>query len=424
MFLDVAKIVLRSGAGGDGAIAWRREIFEPSGGPAGGDGGDGGSVILKADPNVQTLMDFKYRRHFFAENGEPGRNKNRYGKKGQDLIIKVPVGTIVREANTNKVICDLVEENEEFKVLQGGRGGKGNSKFVNSVRQAPRFAEPGEKSKEIEVILEVKLIADVGLIGLPNVGKSSLLSILSDAKPKIANYHFTTLTPNLGVAKVDYENSYVIADIPGVIEGASEGVGLGLTFLKHIERTRLLVHVLDMSGSEGRDPIADFKVIMNELSKYSEKLEQKDLFVVANKMDIDGAKDNLELFRLNYPELDIIETSAATTKGVEELKFYIFERLKNIKKEYESFDDKEKLDLQEFFKVDRTISVFKNNDLYIVEGNPVEELIRRTNFEDYESLRHFEVVLDKMGVMARLEELGIEDGDIIDVCGMEIEYWG
>lgn len=424
MFLDVAKIVLRSGAGGDGAIAWRREIFEPSGGPAGGDGGDGGSVILKADPNVQTLMDFKYRRHFFAENGEPGRNKNRYGKKGQDLMIKVPVGTIVREANTNKVICDLVEENEEFKVLQGGRGGKGNSKFVNSVRQAPRFAEPGEKSKEIEVILEVKLIADVGLIGLPNVGKSSLLSILSDAKPKIANYHFTTLTPNLGVAKVDYENSYVIADIPGVIEGASEGVGLGLTFLKHIERTRLLVHVLDMSGSEGRDPIADFKVIMNELSKYSEKLEQKDLFVVANKMDIDGAKDNLELFRLNYPELDIIETSAATTKGVEELKFYIFERLKNIKKEYESFDDKEKLDLQEFFKVDRTISVFKNNDLYIVEGNPVEELIRRTNFEDYESLRHFEVVLDKMGVMARLEELGIEDGDIIDVCGMEIEYWG
>lgn len=369
-------------------------------------------------------MDFKYKRHFFAENGEPGRNKNRYGKKGEDLIIKVPVGTIVREAESNKIICDLVEDYEEFKILQGGKGGKGNSKFVNSIRQAPKFAEPGEQSKEIDVILEVKLIADVGLIGLPNVGKSSLLSILSDAKPKIANYHFTTLTPNLGVVKIDVENSYVIADIPGVIEGASEGVGLGLQFLRHIERTRLLIHVLDMSGSEGRDPIHDFNVIMNELSSYSDKLAEKDLFVVANKMDLDGAKENLELFKLNFPELNIIETSAATVKGTEELKYYIFDRLKNIKKEYNSLDDLERLDLVTFFKVDRTINVFKDNDIYIVEGNPIDELIRKTNFSDFESLSHFESVLGKMGVMYRLEELGIKDGDTINVGGVDIEYFG
>lgn len=424
MFLDTAKITLRSGAGGNGAIAWRREKFEPDGGPAGGDGGNGGSVILIADPNVQTLMDFKYKRHFFAENGEPGRNKNRYGKKGEDLIIKVPVGTIVREAQSSKIICDLVDEYEEFKILQGGKGGKGNSKFVNSIRQAPKFAEPGEQSKEIDVILEVKLIADVGLIGLPNVGKSSLLSILSDAKPKIANYHFTTLTPNLGVVKIDIENSYVIADIPGVIEGASEGVGLGLQFLKHIERTRLLVHVLDMAGSEGRDPIHDFNIIMNELSSYSDKLAEKDLFVVANKMDLVGAKENLELFKLNFPELNIIETSAATIKGTEELKFYIYERLKNIKKEYQSLDDAERLDLTTFFKVDRTINVFKDNDIYVVEGNPIDELIRKTNFSDFESLSHFESVLRKMGVMHRLEEMGITDGDTINVGGLDIEYFG
>lgn len=424
MFLDMATIILRSGAGGDGAIAWRREKYEPDGGPAGGDGGDGGSIILKATSKVQTLMDFKYRRHFFAQNGEPGRNKKQYGKKGEDLILEVPVGTLVRESKSKKIIVDLIEDGQEFMIAKGGKGGKGNAKFANSIRQAPRFAEPGEKSQEIEVILEVKLIADVGLIGLPNVGKSSLLSILSDAKPKIANYHFTTLSPNLGVVKIDFQNSYVIADIPGIIEGASDGVGLGLQFLKHVERTRLLVHVLDMSGSEGRNPIDDFKVIMNELEQYSEKLVEKDLFVVANKMDIESAKDNLELFKLQYPEVKVIETSAATITGIEELKYYIFERLQNIQKEYNSLDDDERLDLQKFFKVDRTITVRKENNLYLVDGNPIEELIRKTNFDDYESLSHFESVLDKMGVMARLEELGIEDGDTINLNGVEIEYFG
>lgn len=424
MFLDVAKITLRSGAGGDGAIAWRREKYEPDGGPAGGDGGNGGSIILRADSNVQTLMDFKYKRHYFAQNGEPGRNKNQYGKNGEDLIIKVPVGTIVREANSNKIIVDLVEDKQEFLIAKGGKGGKGNAKFANSIRQAPRFAQPGEPAQEIEVKLEVKLIADVGLVGLPNVGKSSLLSILSDAKPKIANYHFTTLSPNLGVVKIDFQNSYIIADIPGIIENASEGVGLGLQFLKHVERTRLLVHVLDMAGSEGRNPIEDFNIIMNELSNYSEKLKDKNLFVVANKMDIEGAEENLEVFKLNFPELDIVETSAATTEGVEKLKYIIFEKLNNIKKEYHSFDEGEILDLESFFKVDRTINVYKSEDIYVVEGYPIVELIRKTNFDDFESLSHFEKVLEKMGVMERLEELGIEDGDTIDVNGFEIEYFG
>lgn len=424
MFLDIAKIILRSGAGGDGAIAWRREKYEPDGGPAGGDGGNGGSIILKADSNIQTLLDFKYRRHFFAQNGQPGRNKKQYGKNGENMIIKVPVGTIVRESESKKIIVDLVEEGQEFLIVKGGKGGKGNAKFANSIRQAPNFAQPGEPSQEIEVILEVKLIADVGLIGLPNVGKSSLLSILSDAKPKIANYHFTTLSPNLGVVKLDFQNSYVIADIPGIIDGASSGIGLGLKFLKHIERNRLLVHVLDMAGSEGRNPIDDFNIINKELSNYSDKLKEKDLFVVANKMDIEGAKDNLELFKLNFPELDIIETSCATIEGIEKLKFYIFERLQNIKKEYNSFDDTEKLDLEKFFKVDRTINVYKDGEIFIVEGYPIEELNRKTNFSDFESLSHFEQVLEKMGVMERLIELGIKDGDTIDVSGMKIEYFG
>lgn len=424
MFLDTAKIVLRSGAGGDGAIAWRREKFEPDGGPAGGDGGNGGNVILKASSDIQTLLDFKYKRHFFAENGQPGRNKKRYGKKGEDLYVKVPVGTIVREASSKKIICDLVENEEEFIIAKGGKGGKGNAKFANSIRQAPKFAEPGENAQEIEVILEVKLIADVGLIGLPNVGKSSLLSILSDAKPKIGNYHFTTLSPNLGVVKLDYERNYVIADIPGIIDGASEGLGLGIQFLRHIERTRLLVHVIDMSGSEGRDPIDDFNTIMGELSNYSDKLKEKDLFVVANKMDLENAKENLELFKLNFPEVDVIETSAATTEGVEKLKFYIFDRLQNIEKEYKSLDESDRLNLEDFFKVDRTISVYKENGQYIVEGYPIDELIRKTNFNDFESLRHFEQVLDKMGVMNRLEELGIQDEDTIHIGNMEIEYFG
>lgn len=422
MFLDVVKIQVKSGDGGDGAIAWRREKFEPSGGPAGGDGGRGGSIIMVADTNVQTLMDFKFKRHYKAESGEPGRNKKQYGKKAEDLYLKVPVGTLIREAHSNKIICDLYQPGQEFVVAKGGRGGRGNAKFANSTRQAPRFAEPGEKGQEIEVILEVKLIADVGLVGLPNVGKSSLLSILSDAKPKIANYHFTTLSPNLGVVKVDFENSYVIADIPGLIDGASEGLGLGHEFLRHVERTRLLCHVIDMSGSEGRDPIDDFETILNEMIKYNDKLADKEMIVVANKMDIQGAEDNLQKFKEKYSQYDIYETSAALIKGIDELKYALFEKLKTIEKVYESFDDKDYLDLEKLFEKDSTVEVYKENNTYYALGNPIEELVRRTNFEDYESIMYFEKTLENMGVMDKIRDLGVSDGDIVNISGFEMEY--
>lgn len=423
MFLDIVQINLKSGDGGDGAIAWRREKFEPSGGPAGGDGGNGGSIILVADPNVQTLLDFKFKRHYKALNGEPGRNKKQYGKKAEDLIIKVPVGTLVKEAQSKKLICDLNTIGQEFIVAKGGRGGRGNAKFSTSTRQAPRFAEPGEKGQEIDVILEVKLIADVGFVGLPNVGKSSLLSILSDAKPKIANYHFTTLSPNLGVVKIDVDSNYVVADIPGLIDGASQGIGLGHEFLRHVERTRLLCHVLDMAGSEGRNPIDDFEVINNEMIKYDEKLEQKPMIIVANKMDIYGAQENLVEFKKKYPDYEVIETSAATMQGVNDLKYKLFEKLKTIEKVYDSFDDKEFVDLESYFQKDDTIDVFKEADTYMVTGYPIEELVRRTNFEDYESIMFFEKMLEQYGVMDRVRDLGVSDGDIVNVSGFEMEYF-
>ncbi len=424
MFLDIAKINLKSGKGGDGAVAWRREKFEPSGGPAGGDGGKGGSIIIVADENVHTLMDFKYKRHYKAENGQPGRNKKQYGKKGEDLYLKVPVGTLVKEAESKNLICDLKEDGQEFVIANGGKGGRGNAKFANSIRQAPRFAEPGQQAQEIDVVLEVKLIADVGLVGLPNVGKSSILSTISDAKPKIANYHFTTLKPNLGVVKLSVDQSYVIADIPGLIEGASDGLGLGHDFLRHIERTRLLVHVLDMSGIEGRDPLEDFETIQNELSQYNERLEDKKQMVVANKMDITGAEDNLLRFKEKYPQYEVIETSAATTMGIDKLKYALYEELKTVQVDYESFDDKDQVvSLDEFFKADKTIDVFIEDDIVYVEGNPIEELLRRTNFEDYESIMHFEKVLEDMGVMERIRELDLIDGDIINIAGYEMEFY-
>ena len=422
MFLDVVQINLKSGSGGDGAIAWRREKYEPSGGPAGGDGGKGGSIVLIADENVQTLIDFKFKRHYKAQNGENGKKKKQFGRKADDLYLKVPVGTLVREAETKKIICDLNHVGQEFVVAKGGRGGRGNAKFAHSTRQAPRFAEPGEKGQEINVILEVKLIADIGFVGLPNVGKSSLLSIITDAKPKIANYHFTTLTPNLGVVKIDLNNSFIVSDIPGLIGGASEGVGLGHEFLRHAERNRLLAHVIDMSGSEGRNPIDDYEVIMSEMTKYNEKLGNKSMVVVANKMDIETAKENLEEFKVKYPDVEIFETSAATLQGIDELKYGLFNKLKTIEKNYESLDDKEFVDLEKFFEKDRTIDVYLENDTFVVRGYPVEELVRRTNFEDYESIMYFESTLENMGIMERVRDLGVSDGDIVDICGFEMEY--
>ncbi|QIB26657.1 GTPase ObgE [Caloranaerobacter azorensis] len=425
MFVDVAKIFVKGGNGGHGAVAFRREKYEPSGGPAGGDGGDGGNVILEVDEGIRTLMDFRYKRHYKAENGENGKSKKQYGKKGKDLILKVPPGTIVKDTETGIVIADLTKKGERFIVAKGGRGGRGNAKFATSTRQAPRFAEAGEKGEERWITLELKLLADVGLVGFPNVGKSTLLSTLTDAKPKIANYHFTTLTPNLGVVRISYDSSFVIADIPGLIEGAHMGVGLGHEFLRHVERTRLLVHLIDASGLEGRDPIDDFYKINEELKKYSPKLADKPQIVVANKMDLPQARENFprikqEMDRLGF---ELIPISAATSEGLNELKYAIWNKLKEIGEPEPIVEVVENINLYEFNKDKNKVIVKKEGDKYIVEGDPIEKLINSTNFDDLDSLRHFQKVMRKRGIVDELKELGIKDGEIVNICGYEFEFF-
>ena len=420
MFIDVAKIELKAGKGGDGSVAFRREKYEPSGGPAGGDGGDGGSIIIVGDKNIKTLMDYSYRSIYKAENGGDGRNKKQFGKKGEDLILKVPVGTLIKDYDTDTVIYDVKHDKEEFVICKGGKGGKGNVHFKSSIRQAPRFAEPGEKGEEKTIKLELKLLADVGLIGLPNVGKSTLLSIMSNARPKIANYHFTTLEPNLGVCKVG-EKSFVLADIPGLIEGASEGLGLGHDFLKHIERTKILVHVLDISGSEGRNPIEDFELINSELSSYNIKLNDKKMLVVLNKTDL-GAEENIKEFREKYSDKvdEIVEISAATTENVDKLMYLIADTLDSIEDDYSTLDEQ-----YVYFEEEKEpdFKVRRENENYIVEGPLIENLIYRTNFEVYESVNHLQKVLEDKGVIQQLKDLGIQDGDNVVIGDVEFDFY-
>ena len=420
MFIDVAKIELKAGKGGDGSVAFRREKYEPSGGPAGGDGGYGGSIIIVGDKDIKTLMDYSYRSIYKAENGGDGRNKKQFGKKGEDLILKVPVGTLVKDYDTDTVIYDVKHDKEEFVICKGGKGGKGNVHFKSSIRQAPRFAEPGEKGEEKTIKLELKLLADVGLIGLPNVGKSTLLSIMSNARPKIANYHFTTLEPNLGVCKVG-EKSFVLADIPGLIEGASEGLGLGHDFLKHIERTKILVHVLDISGSEGRNPIEDFELINSELSSYNIKLNDKKMLVVLNKTDL-GAEENIKEFREKYSDKvdEIVEISAATTENVDKLMYLIADTLDSIEDDYSTLDEQ-----YVYFEEEKEpdFKVRRENENYIVEGPLIENLIYRTNFEVYESVNHLQKVLEDKGVIQQLKDLGIQDGDNVVIGDVEFDFY-
>ena len=420
MFIDVAKIELKAGKGGDGSVAFRREKYEPSGGPAGGDGGDGGSIIIVGDKDIKTLMDYSYRSIYKAESGGDGRNKKQFGKKGEDLILKVPVGTLVKDYDTDTVIYDVKHDKEEFVICKGGKGGKGNVHFKSSIRQSPRFAEPGTKGEEKTIKLELKLLADVGLIGLPNVGKSTLLSIMSNARPKIANYHFTTLEPNLGVCKVG-EKSFVLADIPGLIEGASEGLGLGHDFLKHIERTKILVHVLDISGSEGRNPNEDFELINSELSSYNIKLNDKKMLVVLNKTDL-GAEDNIKEFREKYSDKvdEIVEISAATTENVDKLMYLIADTLDSIEDDYSTLDEQ-----YIYFEEEKEpdFKVRKENENYIVEGPLIENLIYRTNFEVYESVNHLQKVLEDKGIIEQLKDLGIQDGDNVIIGDVEFDFY-
>lgn len=422
MFVDIAKISVKAGKGGNGSVAFRREKYIPMGGPAGGDGGDGGSVILVADEGLRTLMDFRYKKHYHAENGEDGRGKKQYGSAGEDLYLRVPVGTLVKDAETGIVLADLKTHGQQYVAARGGRGGKGNVKFKSSIRRTPRFAQPGTKGDEREIILELKLLADVGLIGFPNVGKSTILAAITSAKPKIANYHFTTLKPNLGVVSIGEGHSYVLADIPGLIEGASEGAGLGLDFLRHIERTKLLLHVIDASGQEGRDPVEDFHKINDELKQYSNKLSGKEQIIVLNKMELPDAINNAERIKKEFSEkYETIQVSAATGSGLDFLKKRAYERLLEIEEEIE-FVDEEAVESFLDKKERDTILVTKEDGYYSAEGDFLERLVASTNFDDFESFSNFQKVLIDKGVIQKLKELGAEEGDLISVCGIEFDF--
>ena len=424
MFIDYVKITAKSGNGGNGAITFRREKYVAAGGPDGGDGGRGGSVYFTVDPDMNTLLDFRFKRKFNAEDGKNGEGGHRFGKSGEDLYIKVPAGTIVKDSETGKVVVDLSEKGQTELILPGGRGGKGNAHFATSTRQAPRFARDGEKGIEKEFILELKLLADVGLLGFPNVGKSTFISKVTSAKPKIADYHFTTLVPNLGVVKGEFGDSFVIADIPGIIEGASEGTGLGLQFLRHIERTRLLLHFLDVSGSEGRNPVEDFNVINEELKKYSEKLATRKQVIVANKIDV--MQDNSLYQEVEKMAKDlgieIFKISAVTGEGIKELMQEISKLLKELPKEetieatdervvYTLKDDKEE------FKVEII------DGEYVVSGPAVERLMGRVNIQDNESMHYFQKQLNQLGIEARLKTMGIKEGDSVKILEWEFEWY-
>ena len=424
MFTDYVKIIAKAGNGGDGAVSFRREKYVPAGGPDGGDGGKGGDIYFEVDQDKNTLLDFRYQKKFKAESGKNGEGSNKYGRSGEDLIIKVPFGTIIKDAATGKVLADLSEKGQKQLVLAGGRGGKGNTHFATATRQAPRFSQEGEKGEEKELILELKLLADVGLIGFPNVGKSTLLSVVTDATPKIADYHFTTLEPNLGVVKGEYGDSFVIADIPGIIEGASEGVGLGIQFLRHIERTRLLLHVIDVSGSEGRNPVQDFETINSELKKYSEKLAQRKQIIVANK--VDSMQDETlyqELEKMaKEKNLEIYPISAATGKGVKELISHVSEVLKTLPKEelIEIKQEEKVYTLQE----EPEFTINRGEDgILSVTGPAVEKLMRTVNLEDNESLYYFHKRLNELGVNEALKEAGVKDGDTVRISDWELEWY-
>ena len=424
--IDFAKINLKAGDGGNGAVAWRREKYEPTGGPAGGDGGDGGSIIIKATRNLSTLDDFKYKTKYKAENGQPGGKSKKFGKKGEDLLLKVPVGTILREAESNTIIKDFKTDNEEFIIARGGKGGRGNVHFKNSIRQAPRFAENGKKGQEIDLIMELKVLADVGLVGLPNVGKSTLISVITSAKPKIANYHFTTLDPNLGVVNIDNERSFIVADIPGLIEGANEGQGLGHDFLKHIERCRVLVHLVDISGIEGRNPIDDFNLINEELKLYNDKLSEKPMVIALNKTDLDfnnNAERFIEKFGSKY---QIFKISAATTDGIKDLLDATYNTLlESEDDQYNLIEDIDETFLDQYYnkEIDYDLQFRKEGDIYVVYGKRVDNLLERVNLEDYDSRMYFESKLREMEVFDKLIEMGIEEGDSVAVGDIVFEYF-
>lgn len=423
MFVDQAKIYIKAGDGGDGAVSFHREKYVAAGGPDGGDGGKGGDIVFVVDDNISNLIDFRYKRKYVAEKGQNGGGKNCSGRNAPDLVVKVPRGTVVKEIKSGRILADLSTD-EPAVIAHGGKGGRGNAHFATSTRQIPKFAKPGFRGDEYEVMLELKLIADVGLVGFPNVGKSTLISVVSAAKPKIANYHFTTLTPVLGVVKIEEGKSFVMADIPGLIEGASEGVGLGHEFLRHVERCRLIVHVIDVSGSEGRDPIEDFKAINHELENFSMELAEAPQIVAANKSDM-ATHEQVERLR-NYVEdqgLLFYEISAATTKGTKELMYGVWERLSVLPpvKQFEAQPlTQEEIDDKLISKKDFRVTV--EDGVYFVEADWLLDILRTANMDDYSSLQYFQNVLRTSGIIDKLEEMGIEEGDTVSIFDFEFEY--
>lgn len=427
MFVDRAKISIKSGKGGNGCVSFRREPFVPEGGPDGGDGGKGGDVVFVCDRNLRTLMDFRYKKKYEAEDGQNGMKKKRFGKYGEDLIIKVPEGTVVIDEDTGLVMKDLKEDGDSFVAAKGGKGGKGNVNFKTSVRQAPNFAEAGGFAIERNIILEMKMIADVGLVGFPNVGKSTLLSVSTSAEPKIANYHFTTIAPNLGVVQI-YDTSFVMADIAGIIEGAHQGLGLGLKFLKHIERTKVLFHIVDVSGSEGRDPIDDFEKINNELKLYSEKILNKPQLVVANKIDLISEEDPKYIEFKEYVEskgYKVFPMSAPIKLGVKEVLGAAAAELQRLALEPQEEDDYEYFDFETADKDPdfKEIFIEEEDDAYVLTGKQLRKIFDSTNFNDMGSLRYLYKYIEKRGAIERLQEMGLEEGDTIRIFDFEFEYY-
>ncbi|MBU5627616.1 GTPase ObgE [Oscillibacter sp. MSJ-2] len=420
-FIDKARITVRAGKGGNGAVSFHREKYVAAGGPDGGDGGQGGSIIVQVDDNMSTLMDFRYKRKYVAENGVDGQGARKSGKDGKSLTIKVPRGTLIRDAETNEIIRDM-SDSEPFVLCRGGKGGWGNTHFATPTRQVPRFAKAGLPGESHDVILELKLLADVGLVGFPNVGKSTLLSVVSKAQPKIANYHFTTLYPNLGVVYVDEGVSFVMADIPGIIEGASDGAGLGHDFLRHIDRCRLLVHVVDVSGSEGRDPVADFDAICEELKQYSPELAVRPQIVAANKTDICETAENVDVLRrhveaLGYP---LYEISAASHKGTRELVQKVAQALSALPPV--AVYEPEYVPRPAEVDTSAPLNIEVVDGVWIVEGPWLQRLIANTNFGDYESRNWFDKMLRESGLFDRMEEMGIQDGDTVSMYNLEFDY--
>ena len=424
MFADSAKIFIKSGKGGDGHVSFRRELFVAAGGPDGGDGGKGGDIIFEVDEGLNTLTDFRMKRKYVAGDGEPGGKRRCHGADAKNLIIKVPEGTVIKDFESGKVIADMSRENRREVILRGGKGGFGNMNFATATMQVPKFAKPGQPGKEMFVLLELKVIADVGLVGFPNVGKSTLLSRVSNAKPKIANYHFTTLDPHLGVVDVKGAGGFVMADIPGLIEGASEGVGLGHDFLRHIERTKVLVHVVDAASTEGRDPVEDIKTIMNELKGYDESLLDRPQVIAANKIDAiyDEENDNIKRIREAFPDIKVFPISGVSGKGIPELLYELVNILSTIDRTPTVFEKEFEIDYSSDKNLPFTVEIDEDG-VFVVEGPRIEKMLGYTNLDSEKGFYFFQKFLKTSGVLEKLEEAGIEDGNTVRMYGHEFDYY-